>query len=457
MREGGFRYRVDHRVNLVLTGIIVMMIGIFISAPSSHAQSIEALRQRISDREERIEEINEQIEKYQQQIQQTSQQANTLENRIAQLRATQQKLQAEINSTQEKIQAKSYTLDKLSAEISNIVSRIETHKGGIEETIQKINVADSQSLIETLLKYDNLGGFWNELENLERFQAEMRSRVAQLKDLKRTLTDKREKTRKTKKELEDLQNRLSDKNEVLAYNKQQKQQVLQRTENKESRYRQILEQKREQRRQFLKELNQLESQLQVKIDESKLPGKGQAIFSDPLPDLSLKRCTQGSPHNCVTQYFGNTSFSKRTNAYSGNGHNGVDFNASVGTEINPVQSGTVAAHGNTDIGSCQSYGKWVLIEHENGISTLYTHLSTISVNEGASVSNNTVIGYTGNTGYSTGPHLHFSVFATEGVQVINLADWYEKQGRPANTACSRAGVRIPVAPHKAYLDPLHYF
>ena len=112
-------------------------------------------------------------------------------------------------------------------------------------------------------------------------------------------------------------------------------------------------------------------------------------------------------------------------------------------------SGTVTGTGNTDIyRGCYSYGKWVLIKHSNGLSTLYAHLSHIAVQDGATVSRGDVIGNSGNTGYSTGPHLHFSVYVSDAVQLKRLGDVKQK------TACANAV--IPVASLNAYLDPLEY-
>ena len=55
-------------------------------------------------------------------------------------------------------------------------------------------------------------------------------------------------------------------------------------------------------------------------------------------------------------------------------------------------------------------GNYVIIKHSAGYKTLYAHLKSASVSVGASVTTATVIGYSGNTGYSTGPHLHFTVY-----------------------------------------------
>ena len=85
-------------------------------------------------------------------------------------------------------------------------------------------------------------------------------------------------------------------------------------------------------------------------------------------------------------------------------HAGIDIAAPVGTPIRAVDSGRVAIAGPTG-----GYGNYTCIQHGGGISTCYGHQSRIGVSVGSSVSQGQVIGAVGNTGNSTGPHLHFEV------------------------------------------------
>jgi murein DD-endopeptidase MepM/ murein hydrolase activator NlpD len=112
-------------------------------------------------------------------------------------------------------------------------------------------------------------------------------------------------------------------------------------------------------------------------------------------------------------------------------------------------SGTVRATGNTDaVPGCYSWGKWTLIDHANGLSTLYAHQSAINVSPGQSVSTGEVIGYVGSTGFSTGPHLHFTVYAKEGVSVRKFNE--------IKTVTSCGPASTPVAAVDAYIDPMLY-
>jgi len=85
-------------------------------------------------------------------------------------------------------------------------------------------------------------------------------------------------------------------------------------------------------------------------------------------------------------------------------HAGVDIPLSEGTPLRAADSGTVAI-----AGWVGGYGNYTCIQHGGSLSTCYGHQSSISVSVGQSVSQGQVIGASGNTGHSTGPHLHFEV------------------------------------------------
>ena len=85
-------------------------------------------------------------------------------------------------------------------------------------------------------------------------------------------------------------------------------------------------------------------------------------------------------------------------------HYGIDLAADTGTEVRCFADGTVTA-----VGESSSYGKYCIVEHEGGFSTLYAHCSRITVSSGAAVSGGGKIAEVGETGIATGPHLHFEL------------------------------------------------
>ena len=105
--------------------------------------------------------------------------------------------------------------------------------------------------------------------------------------------------------------------------------------------------------------------------------------------------------------FVTSSYGYRVHPITGNYtmHNGVDLAANQGTAIYATKSGYV-----TTATYNYAYGNYVTINHMDGFSSLYGHMTYFVVNDGDFVSQGQVIGYVGSTGYSTGPHLHFTVY-----------------------------------------------
>ncbi|MCC7106104.1 MAG: peptidoglycan DD-metalloendopeptidase family protein [Chloroflexi bacterium] len=94
-----------------------------------------------------------------------------------------------------------------------------------------------------------------------------------------------------------------------------------------------------------------------------------------------------------------------TQRYGENGHPGVDVGASTGTPIRAAASGTVIVAAKLPYG----YGWRIILDHGNGITTLYAHMSAFNVNQGDRVTRGQTLGAVGATGLATGPHLHFEV------------------------------------------------
>lgn len=86
-------------------------------------------------------------------------------------------------------------------------------------------------------------------------------------------------------------------------------------------------------------------------------------------------------------------------------HHGLDYAVPTGTPVFSSAPGTVSF-----VGIRSGYGNTVIIDHPDDFQTLYAHLSKFNVSVGSKVNLQTLIAYSGNTGKSTGSHLHFSIF-----------------------------------------------
>ncbi len=105
-------------------------------------------------------------------------------------------------------------------------------------------------------------------------------------------------------------------------------------------------------------------------------------------------------------------------------HTGIDIANDIGTKIYATADGVVKY-----TGWMEGYGKAVVIEHKFGYKTVYAHLSVIKVKQGQKVSRGDVIGLMGNTGTTTGPHLHYEVWKDgklcNPIKFVNIEDFFK--------------------------------
>ncbi len=422
--------------------ILTILVGMcfFVSFfHNAHAQStaVKEISKEINSTNERINQLEQEISEYEDKLSVTQNKRRDLQTEISNLSLTAQKLDADLELTENKISATRLTVTKIKTEIQQKEDRIEVSKDVLRESLQSINKQESKTFVEIVLGYEKIDDFWLELDTLKVAQNSLRIRLAELKSLKDKLQGERDIQEAKASELVSLKKELSSKYDAIASNKQQQDYLLGLARTEESNYKGLLSDRVAQRKQFESELADLERRLDEAVNPKTIPTTGVGTLAWPVKDP------------WITQYFGNTPFAT-TNAqvYNGSGHNGIDIGVVVGTPIQSAAAGTVVGVGNTD-NACPngSYGKWMLVEHNNGLTTMYAHLSGFAASQGQSVGRGEVVAYSGNTGYSTGPHLHFTVFASDGVHVGTLN----------SRGCPGAVYTLPLPKKKnAYLNPLSF-
>ena len=154
----------------------------------------------------------------------------------------------------------------------------------------------------------------------------------------------------------------------------------------------------------------MEDLLDVNELESSELAVGQVIFIPGAklePQALSKAMGELFRSPLKTRYRLTSHFGPRADPFTGarSNHTGVDMACPTGTPILASASGTITYSGTSPV-----FGYYVIINHGNGYQSLYGHMSKILAQKGQWVSQGTRIGLVGSTGYSTGPHLHFTVF-----------------------------------------------
>ncbi len=413
--------------------LIFLFIPLVLSAtsPSELEQQIEQVR---IEREVLIEEQK----KLQAELEATNKESQTLGSAVKSLDTTRKKLAKDISITQSKITSTNLTIKSLENTMSEKEKQIIVHREAIALTIATLSDYDSRPLILNLLASSQISDIWKDRNQLEGLNTRLSEEIDALRETRIALSQQKEQKIRVKEEQTSLKGQLSGQKSVVEESQKAKERLLAETKNKEAEYQKMLALNLARQKQFEEDLYNLESALKITLDPSLIPSPRHSIFSWPLENVF------------ITQRFGKTSSSNRL--YASGIHKGVDFRATQGTPIMAMLGGVVERTDNTDKErGCYSFGRWILIRHSNGLASIYAHLSVSIVQNGQSVKTGEIIGYSGGTpgvsgsGYSTGPHLHVGVYASQGVEIQQFV-----------TSKNCKNTFVPIADLKAYLDPLAY-
>jgi murein DD-endopeptidase MepM/ murein hydrolase activator NlpD len=395
----------------------------------AHADTNEEVQAQIDENNAQIAKLKDEIAALQKDLNATTEQKATLQNAINALNLNIQKLTKSITLTQTQIKQKDGEIGTLAGSISETSGRIEVSQTQVADSLRQLQTLDEEPFLVTLLSGDSLSSFFDEAATLESLRTGLQSHIHTLASLKADLQSDKVSAEQKRKELANLNTDLGQQKQGLTIAKTQQNTLLEQTKSKEAGYQALIAQKQAEQASFEAALIKLAQGLGP-ADVTSAPAAHNGILAWPLDTVR------------ITQYFGNTAFAQ-SGAYSGQGHNGVDFGASIGTPVKAALAGTVQEINQGAVKYCQ-YGKWVLVRHDNGLSTLYAHLSSIAVAKGQRVDTGSLVGYSGDTGYATGPHLHLTVYIASAVTFKQY------------TCNSGQSAYIPIVPLNAYLNPLSY-
>ena len=358
--------------------------------------------------ENRIKEQNSELEKLNRQLQET-------QNKLDSARSEKTSLQSELNVIKNSINQLNLSLktDRLSVEkltleidslrfdIQDIDGSVETKKISISDLLREMYRNDNINLLTIILRGDTLADSVLEAQALANTTEQLQSDLSYLEDLKTRKVKKVDEVSNKKNEISIRQKNLENKKQIIEDQEGAKEPLLANTKNKESVYQKELEELRKKQDDISDLISKFEEELRIKFDVGVLPSKRSGVLEWPV-----KLKTDGGV-GIITQRQGEIS-----KLYRGKPHNGLDIGVPIGTPVLAAEAGTVFAVDNNDKSSWQKYqyGKYILIKHDNGLATLYAHLSKQVVTKGQTVKRGDLIGYSGSTGYSTGPHLHLGVY-----------------------------------------------
>lgn len=393
---------------LVITTIILNAVSISYAASSISSQKTE-LNQKIQETKDNLEEVNSQKEESQNKVNDLSSQIASYETQINQLKS-------EIESKTKEVQEMQKKLDELEAER-------EKNQSLLDNRLVTLYEAGEVSYIDMLLSSADLTEFISSYYMIETLTAADRELIQNLENDKKEIAETQEKVNASLKEIETKKSELETVQQQLSEAKNQEQtKVDELTEQSHDLENDVEEYEKKMKELDAKEKAQEEA-LRKKYEEAKKKAE-QANSSGSSSSTGSSSSSSNSSSSGSSVSSGNTVSSKgfirpvktgsiTTKMYysSGKYHGAVDFGVSTGTPVYAAADGIVVT---STWGGSDSYGYYIKIKHYNGLYTLYAHGSSLVVSVGQEVKQGQLIMYSGNTGNSTGPHLHFEVRVSPG-------------------------------------------
>ncbi|MFA5870424.1 MAG: peptidoglycan DD-metalloendopeptidase family protein [Candidatus Paceibacterota bacterium] len=370
------------------------------SSPFSFfSNALGDLEKSIEEKNNELQKIKEQRDSLQRSLDVVSEVGNSLKKDIQVYNTSINQLNLSIKSSAVNIEKLDMEIDVLGNDVRDMQDEIETKQIAIGRLIGEIQQADNESFIERILKSESLSESIAQAESIKTLNSALSTSIKDLQSLRTEYKNKIESTKQKKGQKETQKDTLLTLQQITAEQKIEKQKILEVTKSQEQQYAKQLEELDKRQEEIGNAISEIEDRLRTSFNPNLLPIQRFGVLNFPLE----------SPY--VTQCYGKTPSALKL--YKTKSHNGLDLGTPVGTPVFAAESGKIAKVGNNDRGASRwskyQYGKYIVIKHDNNLATLYGHLSSQIVKEGAQVEKGALIGYSGNTGYSFGPHLHFGV------------------------------------------------
>lgn len=391
-----------HRITFIILAALLSHSVIFVAWTNAQVTDLSKDQKKALDKkEDELDAINAKIKAYNQIISLKERQGSTLADQIKSLEAQASKLELEINLNKKKLDTLESDVASLSRRINEKELLINSQKQILSELMRVYYDDYSNNNATIILSANETLSYLNK----EGWATEVNGKISDLLDsvktLRESLVEERTIIEEKKAETATLYVQLTERNDSLESAKENKAYLLNKTQAEVKKYDTLVDDLQKQRDEIEGEIEELEAGKIDNLNLKDIPAFKKGLLSYPLKKFG------------ISQGYGKTKFSKK--AYASGKHNGIDFTAASGTAIFASASGQVVGTGN--LGK-YAYGKWVAINHGNGLITLYGHMNSISVSKGKKVDGGDKIGTVGSTGYSTGPHVHFTVFAAKSYELV---------------------------------------
>ena len=351
------------------------------------------------------EDLTNQLSNIQQQLTNEANKKSEAEKTIGTVYEQLHAIQIELDTATadlKQVQADRIRLDqditKTEAELKAAQERLQSREKVFYKRVRDIYINGRLSYLDVVVGSKDFSDFANRMEMLKRIlQADM-GLINTIKTEREEIASKKAKLEADRAKVLELEKVAQEKQTIINQKKAERQAVLERAMNDRDTAEQAYNELMASSASITAMLQQRAAERAAAAAAASQGGSGGGATTTWVQGTGQLAAPVNAP---ITSDFG-----WRIHPIYGTSrlHAGTDFGVDEGTPVHAADGGVVV-----EAGWISGYGYTVIIDHGNGMSTLYAHNSDVAVSPGQTVSKGQVVSYSGNTGGSTGPHLHFEV------------------------------------------------
>ena len=356
------------------------LVTIFVMIVTLLLAGIAYANDDIKEKEKELEELNQKIKALDQSIEKNKNLQSTTNQKIKNVQTSIKNLETEIDTLTGEIKSTEKSIEVKTEELKQAEIKLEDKKGLLNDRLRVMYKNGTIGYVEVLFGAEDFTDLLSRIDMIQLVVEHDQNLIGYLKEQRDIIESKKLELVEKKSELE-----------TLTQSKVAKQDEMSAALNNLVSYKTELKQDAE-------AMNELEDELLKEADQ----------MTNIIKNMKLAATYVGGTMTWPVpgKYSISSPFGNRVHPISKKltFHTGIDIECARKTPVVSANEGTIV-YANWFAG----YGKAVIIDHGGGLTTLYAHLDVINVSVGDKVSKGGNIALSGNTGYSTGPHLHFEV------------------------------------------------